>query len=175
MLATTQQEKFMKIIVAGNSSVGKSTLLKRYIEGKYIQTSKLTVGVDHFSKELHYFDTLCKMQLWDLGGQDRFRYIVDIALRGAHGALLLFDITNYSSFISLDKWVQLLRTQNKGLPILLVATKCDLHDCSVVKNVLIPKIIDRNKMCDYIETSSKTGQNIERVFESLVNYLFTLK
>jgi len=161
----------LKIIIAGNAGVGKTTLLKRYLEGKFIQASKMTVGVDHFFKELQYNNILCKMQLWDLGGQDRFRYIVDIALRGTQGALLLFDITNYSSFVSLDKWVKLLRSQNKKLPILLVATKSDLQECSVVKNVIIPKIVKRNKMCDFIETSSKTGQNIERVFKSLIKYL----
>ncbi len=176
MLTTsTQQERLIKIIVAGNASVGKTTLLKRYIEGKFKPTSKMTVGVEHFIKEFQHFNTLYKMQLWDLGGQDRFRYIIDIALHGAQGALLLFDITNYNSFISLDNWVQLLRSQNKELPILLVGTKCDLYECAVVKNVLIPKIIERNQFCDYIETSSKTGQNIESVFESLVNSLFILK
>ena len=135
----------------------------------------MTVGVDHFIDEARYFNTSCKMQLWDLGGQDRFRYIVDFALRGSQGALLLFDVTNYGSFLSLDKWVKLLRSQDKELPILLVATKCDLHEYSVVKNVLIPKIVKRNKKCDYIGTSSKTGQNIERVFDSLVKYLITPK
>ena len=175
LIAPIQQEKILKIIVAGNAGVGKTTLLKRYLEGKFIQMSKMTVGVDHFFKEANYFNTLCKMQLWDLGGQDRFRYIVDIALRGTQAALLLFDITNYGSFVSLDKWVKLLRSQNKKLPIFLVATKCDLQECSVVKNVLIPKIVKRNKMCNYIETSSKTGQNIERVFESLIKYLIIPK
>ncbi|MFX1275296.1 MAG: Rab family GTPase [Promethearchaeota archaeon] len=175
LIAPTQQEKILKIIVAGNSGVGKTTLLKRYVEGKFMQASKMTVGVDHFIKELQHSNTLCKMQLWDLGGQDRFRYIVDIALRGTQGALLLFDVTNYSSFLSLDKWVKLLRSQDKELPILLIATKCDLYEFSVVKNVLIPKIVKRNQMCDYIETSSKTGQNIEKVFESLISYLITPK
>ena len=168
---SSQQKQILKIIVAGNSGVGKTTLLKRYIEGRFIKSSELTVGVEHFVKELYYFTTSYKMQLWDLGGQDRFRYIVDFALRGTHGAILLFDITNYSSFVSLDKWVKLLRVQSKELPILLVATKCDLYEYSVVKNVLIPKIIERNQIYDFIETSSKTGQNIENVFESLVKYI----
>ena len=170
---STQQEQIFKIILAGNSGVGKTTLLKRYVEGKFIQSSNLTVGVDHFVKELYYFNTLYKMQLWDLGGQDRFRYIVDFALRGTHGAILLFDITNYSSFVSIDKWVKLLRTQSKELPILLVATKYDLYEFSVVKSVLIPKIIERNEVYDFIETSSKTGQNIENVFESLVKFIIS--
>ncbi|MFX0076125.1 MAG: Rab family GTPase [Candidatus Hermodarchaeota archaeon] len=168
-----QQGKILKIIIAGNSGVGKTTLLKRFIEGTFIQTSNMTVGVEHFIKEIYYFNTLCKMQLWDLGGQDRFRYIVDFALRGTHGALLLFDITNYTSFVSLDKWVNLLRSQSKKLPILLVATKCDLYEYSVVKNVLIPKIVERNQICDYIETSSKTGQNVENVFEILIKNLIS--
>ncbi len=169
LVAPTQEEKYMKIIIAGNASVGKTTLIKRYIEGQFIKGSKMTIGLDHYSKELFYSNIFCKMQLWDLGGQDRFRYIVDFAIKGAHGALLLFDITNYSSFISLDKWVKLLRTENKELPILLVATKSDLYNCSVVKNVLIPKIIERNNMYDYIETSSKTGQNIDDVFQSIIS------
>ncbi len=170
---SSQQKQILKIIVAGNSGVGKTTLLKRYIEGKFIQSSELTVGVEHFVKEIKNFTTSYKMQLWDIGGQDRFRYIVDFAIHGTHGAILLFDITNYSSFVSLDKWVKLLRAQSKELPILLVATKCDLYEYSVVKNVLIPKIIERNQIYDFIETSSKTGQNIENVFESLVKYIIS--
>ena len=164
-----QKQEIVKIIVAGNAGVGKSTLLRRYIDGKFISDMKMTVGVDHFAKELQVSNVRYKMQIWDLGGQDRFRYIVDFALRGAHGALLLFDITNYSSFLSIDKWVQLLRANNKVLPILLVATKWDLQECSVVKNVLIPKILKRNKIRGYIETSSKTGQNVKKVFEKMLS------
>ena len=161
MLETpTQETKLMKIIIAGNASVGKTTLLKRYVEGKFISSSKMTIGLDHYTKEIMFSNYSCKMQLWDLGGQDRFRYIIDFAVKGAHGALLLFDITDYNSFISLDKWVKLLRAENKDLPILLVGTKSDLQNCSVVKNVLIPKVIERNQMCKYIETSSKTWDNI---------------
>ncbi len=164
-----QEQKLLKIIVAGNAGVGKTTLLKRYIEGKFVEGSKMTVGVDHFTKELQFSNLNCKMVCWDLGGQDRFRYIVDFALRGANGALLLFDITNYSSFISLDKWVQLLRSKNQNLPILLVATKVDLQEYSVVKNVLIPKILERNKIRYYLETSSKTGHNVNKVFKAMIS------
>ncbi|MFX1275896.1 MAG: Rab family GTPase [Promethearchaeota archaeon] len=172
MLTTqTQIPKFMKIIIAGNSNVGKTTLLKRFVKGVFEEKSKMTVGVEHFHKEILLSNLLCKMQLWDLGGQDRFRYIVDIALKGAHGALLLFDITNYASFVAIDNWVKLLRTQNKNLPIILLATKADLSEISVVKSVLIPKTIDRNNFLNFIETSSKTGQNVTEAFEILANHV----
>jgi len=169
LISPSQETKLLKIIIAGNASVGKTTLLKRYIEGIFLKNSKMTIGVEHYAKEIEISNYFCKMQLWDLGGQDRFRYILDFAIKGAHGALLLFDITNYSSFISIDKWVKLLRSENDNLPILLVGTKADLQNCSVVKDVLIPKVIERNNFSNYLETSSKTGLNIENVFQSILS------
>ena len=77
-----------KILVAGDAAVGKSTMIHRFVEGEFVDTKTMTIGVDFFTKKLEIgADILCVMQLWDLGGQERFRFMIDSYLRGAHGAL----------------------------------------------------------------------------------------
>ena len=91
-----------KILVAGDGAVGKTTLLHRFIEGDFIDSTTMTIGVDFHTKKMEFPpDYLVHLQLWDIGGQERFRFMVDQYLRGAKGALLLFDTTSMTSFVNI--------------------------------------------------------------------------
>lgn len=165
------KQHFFKILVGGDASIGKTTLIQRYVKGEFIDSSTMTIGVDFFSKRLEVRGDIVNLQLWDVGGQERFRFMVENYLRGAHGALLLFDITSMKSFVNIDKWQQLLKKHDSELPILLVGTKYDLEEFSMVGDYYADLTRKRFNMIDYIRTSSKLGTNVIESFEKLIDYL----
>lgn len=163
-----KKQVLLKTLIAGDSAVGKTTLLHRYIKGEFIDSKTITIGVDFFLKEVEIDNqTNCHLQLWDIGGQERFRFMVKKYIPGARGALLLFDTTSWKSFVNIDKWTQLLRIYDKSLPIVLVATKYDLKEFSMVADYYAELKQKKLNMIDYIKTSSKTGLNINEVFKIL--------
>ena len=165
----------LKFLVLGDGGVGKTTLLHRYVNGKFMNTATMTIGVEFLSKQIQMNGINCQLILWDISGQDRFRFMIDKYMRGASGALLLFDTTNMTSFVNIGKWVNLVRKYYQNLPILLVAAKCDLEEFSIVGDIYAKKTKERYGMVDFIKTSSKTGLNVDMVFENLANYLVQLK
>lgn len=166
-----KRQFFFKVLIAGDASVGKTTLVHRYVEGVFIDTATMTVGVDFLLTKLEIEDVVCQLQLWDIGGQERFRFMVDKYIPGAAGALLLFDITSMPSFVNIAKWVQILRTHDHKLPIVLVGTKYDLEEFSMVGDYYAELTKKRFQMIDYQKTSAKIGLNVEGVFDLLVRNL----
>ena len=165
------QEKIAKILVAGDAGVGKTSLLKRYVGGSLVKESKMTVGIDFFEKTLHGDDRKYHLQIWDIAGQERFHFMVEDYLRRATGGLVLFDITNLASFVNVEKWASSLRREDPNLPLVLVASKCDLFEFSTVRDVLAENLKKKLDFVDYVKTSSKTGENVRGVFESLLRSL----
>jgi small GTP-binding protein len=165
----------LKFLVLGDGGVGKTTLLHRYVKGKFLNTSTMTIGVEFLSKQIQMNEIICQLILWDISGQDRFRFMIDKYMRGASGALLLFDTTNMTSFVNIGKWVNLVRKYYQNLPILLIAAKCDLEEFSIVGDIYAKKTKERFGMVDFIKTSSKSGMNVDLAFETLANYIVQLK
>jgi len=166
-----KRQLLLKTLIAGDASVGKTTLVHRYVKGEFIDTTTMTVGVEFLLKDFLVNDSLCHLQLWDIGGQERFRFMVKKYIPGARGALLLFDTTNWNSFMNIDKWTQLLRIYDKKLPIILVGTKYDLKEFSMVADYYAEIKRKKLNMIDYVKTSSKTGLNVDNVFEILAEHL----
>jgi small GTP-binding protein len=160
-----------KILIAGNATVGKTSLLRRYVDGMFDDSSVMTVGVDFFTKDLLFDNIHCSLQLWDLGGQKRFRYLLDSYVMGARGALLLFDLTMMPKIGDILEWVNIVRLHDINLPIILVGTKNDLEDYTAVDDESALHIKNAFNMIDYIKTSAKTGYNIEKVFDTLTKKL----
>ena len=160
-----------KILIAGNASVGKTSLLRRYVDGTFDESTILTVGVEFFIKEINFDDAHCSLQLWDLGGQKRFRYLLENYVMGARGALLLFDLTRMPKIGDILEWVNIARLHDINLPILLVGSKNDLEDLIAVDEESALHITNAFNMIDYIKTSAKSGYNIELPFEKLARKL----
>jgi small GTP-binding protein len=157
----------IKIITTGDGGVGKTTLLRRCIEGKFSEDTKMTIGVEFFLKELNIDGRLIAVQLWDFGGQERFRFLLKSYVLGAKGAFLMFDLTRPSTLNNLEEWVNICRTTNPKLPILFLGTKVDLVDLSGVPNEYVDELKEKFKLFDFLKISSKTGENIDLAFELL--------
>ena len=161
-----------KILVGGDGAVGKTTLLRKYVDGTFDESSIATVGVDFFIKQVIYENVgSCTLQIWDLGGQERFRHLLESFIMGAKGALLLFDLTSMPKIDSIINWVNIVRMHDLDLPILLVGTKLDLEEFVAVDDESAQSIKNAFNMIDYVKTSSKTGANVERVFDLIVEKL----
>lgn len=165
----------LKFIILGDGAVGKTTLLHRYVKREFLDTTTMTIGVEFLTKQIELNSVICQLILWDITGQERFRFMIERYIRGASGALLLFDITNMTSFVNIGKWVHLVQKYYQKLPIILIAAKCDLEDFSMVADIYAKKTQERFGMIDFVKTSSKTGLNVDKAFETLVEYAIKSK
>lgn len=172
-----EKKKYLyKILVTGNAGAGKTSLLRRYVEGKFDESTIMTVGVDFFIKEIEFdSEAECTLQLWDFGGQIRFRHLLENYVMGARGALLLIDLTRTPKMDEILEWVNIVRLHDITLPIILVGTKYDLRDFIAVDDEEMLNIIDTFNMMDYIKTSAKTGKNVQKVFRLMAKKLIELK
>ena len=164
-----------KIILGGEGGVGKTTMLYRYVEGKFLEDTKMTIGVEIMNKSLKINDgRICDLQLWDFGGQERFRFFQDSFVLGASGAFLMFDLTTLFSFNKLRNWIEVVRKYDPTLPVVLLGGKCDLKNHSV-KEEYILDFMKENNIDQYLNVSSKTGSNVEEAFQILVARIMEYK
>ena len=157
----------LKVLTAGEGGVGKTTLLHKYIEGKFSADTKMTIGVEFFLKELNIDGQDIILQLWDFGGQERFRFLLESYVLGAKGALLMFDLTRTMTLENLDQWVKIVRKENSELPIIFLGTKFDLSDEICVDEDYIKDHKEFYNLFEYMPVSSKTGLNVELAFEKV--------
>ncbi|MFO7795847.1 MAG: Rab family GTPase [Promethearchaeati archaeon] len=157
----------LKLLTAGEGGVGKTTLLHRYVEGKFSQSTKMTIGVEFFLKEVQINSQDCTLQLWDFGGQERFRFLLESYVLGAKGALLMFDLTRIQTLENLEQWVNIVRKGDPNLPILFLGTKLDLKDEIMVDDEYAKSFMEELNLFDYLKISSKTGENVQAAFELL--------
>ncbi len=162
----------MKILTAGEGGVGKTTLLRRFVEGQFFSETKMTIGVEFFLKSIILGDNEITLQLWDFGGQERFRFLLGSYVLGAKGALLMFDLTRIATLEKLDQWVQIVRQNDPDLPVLFLGTKIDLIEDINVSDDFALSYLESLNLFDYLKISSKTGENVEESFRRLIQEIF---
>ncbi len=160
-----------KVITAGEGGVGKTTLLHRYVTGKFDSNTLMTMGVDFLSKQIELKNNQVMLQLWDFGGQEQFRFMLEKYVIGAKGALLLFDLTRYSTLMALDNWITLFKKGDPDMIIYLIGAKLDLTEKISVDDDAALEIKEKYDLYDYIKVSSKTGENVEKIFKLLAEKL----
>ena len=161
-----------KILMLGDASVGKTSLTIRYVSGVFLADLKLTIGVDFYSKNIQWKENKIKLQIWDFGGEERFRFLLPQYCRGANGAFFLYDITNQITLDHLPDWTQIIREKAGDVPIVLVGSKLDLNEFRAVPRedgLLTAKMYN---LSAFIEVSSKTGENVEKAFKSLMESVY---
>ena len=161
-----------KIIIIGDTCVGKSNILSRYIKDEFREDSKSTVGVELGTKFLKIKGTGAKLQIWDTAGQERYRSITSSYYKGSHGCFVVYDITNETSFENVDKWFeQAQKEANKDISVILVGNKCDLeNERKVSKEKGEEKA--KNFNCPFFETSALSKIEIDDIFNEMVNNIF---
>ena len=159
-----------KLILIGPSAVGKTSLLDRFIHNKFSQSYKLTIGVDFMNKDVTIGDSTIKLNIWDIGGQDRFKAVRKSFYSGASGALLIFDLTRTATYEGvIDKWYpEMLQFASSEVPFILIGNKKDLvGDVGrAVESNMAEEFAVKNGSI-YIETSAKTGENVDEAFTKL--------
>ena len=165
------EDYIFKVCLFGDGGVGKSTLIKRYLTGMFDEAIKITIGVDFHLKRLELEGKNITLQIWDFAGEDRFRMLLPSYIRGAKGGLFLFDIKRYSSLKNIEVWLDIVRSNDKTLPLIMVGSKLDLHDERSVDSEFAMELAEEFEFHGYAECSSKTGQYVEKVFELLTNII----
>ena len=156
-----------KVLLLGNSDVGKSSLLLRYVDSVWNDAFVPTIGVDFKVKTLTINEKKVKMQIWDTAGQERFRTVVSTYFRGAHGILLLYDVTNRDSFKNLESWlIEIEKNAKEKVLKILIGNKCDLTDDREIQSDEGKAFALRNGM-EFMETSAKMNTNVSEAFETL--------
>ena len=156
-----------KVLLLGNSDVGKSSLLLRYVDAVWSDTFVPTIGVDFKVKTIDIGDKKVKLQIWDTAGQERFRNVVSTYFRGAHGILLIYDVTNRDSFKNLENWlIEIEKNASENVLKILIGNKNDLEDERDITPDEGKAFANRNGM-QFIETSAKMNTNVNEAFETL--------
>ncbi|MFW9880039.1 MAG: Rab family GTPase [Candidatus Thorarchaeota archaeon] len=161
-----------KVILIGAGAVGKTSLLHRFVENKFSFRYKVTIGADFLSKVIEGYpnlNTSCKLQIWDIGGQERYKFLRSSFFDGANGALVVFDISRWHTYEELNEWISDLREYaGKNVPFILIGNKVDLiEDITGEYDKEIVEDYAKSEKTYYVETSAKTGENVEDAFLNL--------
>ena len=174
-MITITKKYIFKVLVAGAGGVGKTTLLHRVVHGRFIEDTKITIGVEFFLLNMPVNSVECSLQLWDFGGQERFRFMLDSYVMGAKGALLLYDMTRMKTLDKLQEWVGICRRHDPNLPILFVGTKLDRVEDISVPDDYAREFMEPLSLFDHMKISSKTGENIMGAFERIVKKILDMQ
>ena len=166
-----EYDYIFKVLLIGNSDVGKSSLILRYVDQIWNDVFVPTIGVDFKVKSLQIDNKRVKMQIWDTAGQERFRNVISSYFKGAHGILLIYDITARDSFKELENWLgEVERNATPQVLKILIGNKCDLDEQRQITVDEGEAFAARNGM-KFIETSAKNNTNVNEAFEALAKIM----
>ncbi|KAH0901547.1 hypothetical protein HID58_041050, partial [Brassica napus] len=161
-IADEDYDYLFKLVLIGDSSVGKTNLLSRFTKNEFSIESKATIGVEFATKSVHVDEKIIKAQLWDTAGQERA--ITSAYYRGSVGALLVYDITQHVTFENVEQWLKELRDHtDANIVIMLVGNKADLHHLRAVQEDEAKSFSERENMF-FMETSALDATNVEQAF-----------
>ncbi|KAL1952642.1 hypothetical protein VTO42DRAFT_4581 [Malbranchea cinnamomea] len=163
--------KLFKVVFLGEQSVGKTSLITRFMYDSFDNTYQATIGIDFLSKTMYLEDRTVRLQLWDTAGQERFRSLIPSFIRDSSVAVVVYDISNAKSFQNTRKWVDDLRAERgNDVIIVLVGNKTDLNDKREVTTAQGEEEAKKNGMM-FIETSAKVGYNVKQLFRRIAQAL----
>jgi len=167
-----QYDHLFKILLVGDSGVGKSSLLLRFTDDMFQETFISTIGVDFKIRNVTINDKVVKLQIWDTAGQERFRTITSSYYRGAHGIIVVYDITDQASFNNAKMWLNEIERYACGnVTKLLVGNKADMNNKRVIDATTAKAFATQQGML-FSEASAKGGQGVEDAFMQLVKEIF---
>ncbi|MFX1311735.1 MAG: Rab family GTPase [Promethearchaeota archaeon] len=166
-----------KFVIIGDQEVGKTSLVKRFVENKFSDSYRATIGFDVSSRSIDLYGNRVEFSIWDIGGQGYFKRLRHVYYQGAQTAFIVFDLTNRNSFDNARKWYFELRNfiQEREIPIIIVGNKSDLKEKRLISYQeaidLLYELIKQSKIkISYIETSALSGENVENAFTIIAYY-----
>jgi len=172
---TPTQEEYdylYKVVLIGDSGVGKSNLLSRFTRNEFNLETKSTIGVEFATRSIRTEGKTIKAQIWDTAGQERYRAITSAYYRGAVGALLVYDIAKYSTFKNVERWLTELRENaDRNIVIMLVGNKSDLRHLREVPTEEAKGFSEKHKL-SFIETSALDSTNVELAFQNILTEIY---
>lgn len=161
-----------KVVLIGDSGVGKSNLLSRFTRNDFNLESMSTIGVEFATRSIRVDNKTVKAQIWDTAGQERYRAIVNSYYRGAVGALLVFDIARHLTFTNIERWLKELQDYaDANIVIMLVGNKSDLNHLRVISTDEATHFAEKNNL-SYIETSALDSTNVDKAFENILTKIY---
>lgn len=162
----------MKLILVGDSGVGKTNILSKYLKNDFDPDSKATVGVEFGTKNIEIDNKRIKVQIWDTAGQERYKSITSTYYKGAKGAFIVYDITRKSTFDNIDKWIGDLKNNgDENMIVYLVGNKSDLNDMREVRKDEAMTKSEKFNIA-FSETSALYGDNIHKIFQDLMEKVY---
>jgi Ras-related protein Rab-1A len=167
MATPNEYDYLLKLLLIGNSGVGKSCLLMRYADNSFTENFFNTIGVDFKIRTIELEGKILKLQVWDTAGQERFRTITSSYYRGAHGIIIVYDVTDSDSFESVRHWLkEIERYASENVNRLIVGNKCDLEESRSIATEDGQRLANELKI-PFLETSAKNSTNVEQAFTAI--------
>ncbi|KAJ7536192.1 hypothetical protein O6H91_12G059400 [Diphasiastrum complanatum] len=169
-----QYDYLFKVVLIGDSGVGKSNLLSRFTRNEFCLESKSTIGVEFATRSIEVDGKTIKAQIWDTAGQERYRAITSAYYRGAVGALLVYDLTKHSTYDNIQRWLKELRDHaDSNIVIMLVGNKSDLKHLRGVTTEEGQAFSEKEGL-SFLETSALDSTNVERAFQSTLTEIYRI-
>ncbi|KDP42462.1 hypothetical protein JCGZ_00259 [Jatropha curcas] len=169
-----EYDYLFKVVLIGDSGVGKSNLLSRFTRNEFCLESKSTIGVEFATRTLQVEGRTVKAQIWDTAGQERYRAITSAYYRGALGALLVYDVTKPTTFENVSRWLKELRDHaDANIVIMLIGNKTDLKHLRAVATEDAQGYAEREGL-SFIETSALEATNVEKAFQTILSEIYRI-
>ncbi|CAH9135514.1 unnamed protein product [Cuscuta epithymum] len=170
--AQDEYDYLFKLVLIGDSGVGKSNLLSRFTKNEFNLESKSTIGVEFATKSLTVDGKVIKAQIWDTAGQERYRAITSAYYRGAVGALLVYDVTRHVTFENVSRWLKELRDHtDPNIVVMLIGNKSDLRHLVAVRTEEGKEFSERESLY-FMETSALESTNVENAFTEVLTQIY---
>ena len=171
---SNQNELTLKLLILGDSRVGKTSLILNYVDKMFPEAHISTLGVEYKEKTIIKNNFNIRLQIWDTAGEERFRSITKNIFRNANGILFVYDVTNKESFVNIKNWIKDTENVDKEIKGLIIGNKIDLDEQRVIFYEDLEEIGEKYGM-PFLETSAKNGTNVNECFETLIDELFKNK